>query len=107
MSSASTGLASVGRLEYSPNFIQTISAADEALAALDGQGSFLSEREVEFPFLHYLDYLADWQGHIDSWGQDYVPPDETLVESIRGLLGRKQGIFLGEWTRATLFRRSG
>ena len=97
----------MGRLEYSSGFVQTISAANDALALLGREGAFVNDQKMEFEILHYMDSIADWQTYMTTEAQYYVPPDETLIESIHSLLDRTAGeIILREFIEATRFRRS-
>ena len=103
----SAGSASVGSLDYSSDLVQTISAANQALASLGREGAFVNEQNVEFEVLHHLDSIADWQTYMTTEAQYYVPPDRALIELIEGLLEGKRGeIILGEFVEATRFRRS-
>ena len=102
----SLGSTSVGSLEYSPSFVQAISAANDALVSLGREGAFVNEQNVEFEVLHYLNSIADWQTYMTTEAQYYVQP-EALLESIQGLLDRTAGeIILREFIEATRFRRS-
>ena len=63
---------------------------------------------MEFAARHYFESVADWQMSWETWGGYYVPLDETLVDSIHGLLGCEEGqLILTEPWLATRFRRSG
>ena len=96
----------IGRLDYNPGFVETISAANEALATLGREGAFLNEQKVEFEILYYLDSIADWQTYMATEAQYYVQPDEALIESIYGLLDRAAGkIVLREFMEATRLKR--
>jgi len=101
------GTTSIGRLEYSPGFVQTISTANDALALLGREGAFVNDQKMEFELLHYINSIADWQTYLTTEAQYHVPPDETLIESIHSLLDRTAGeIILRELIEATRFRRS-
>ncbi len=101
------GSASVGRLDYSAEFVQTISTATDALSLLGREGAFVNEQKMEFETLRYLNSVADWQTYMTVEAQYYVPPDKTLIESIHRLLDRTAGeIILRESIEATRFRRS-
>jgi len=96
----------VGSLEYSPSFVQAISATNDALASLGREGAFVNEQWVEFEVPHYLNSIADWQAYMTTEAQYYVQP-EALIESIQSLLDRTAGeIILREFIEATRFRRS-
>ena len=100
------GSASIGRLEYSPGFVQTNSTANDALALLGREGAFVNDKKMVFEILHYMDSVADWQTYLTTEAQYYVPPDETLIESIHSILDRTAGeIILREFIEATRFRR--
>ena len=93
-------------MDYSSGFVQTISAANEALAWFGRKGAFVSEQKVEFEVLQYFDSIADWQTYMATEAQYYVPPDEALIESIQGLLDRAAGEIIQRIsTEATRFRR--
>ena len=101
------GTTSIGRLEYSPGFVQTISTANDALTLIGREGAFVNDQKMEFELLHYINSIADWQTSLTTEAQYYVPPDETLIESIHSLLDRTAGeIILRELIEATRFRRS-
>ena len=104
----SAGTTRVGALEYSESFIQTIAAANRALAALEQEGAFVREQQTEFEVLHYVDSVAEWQTYLETEAQYYVPPDAGVLRSINRQLDRGPGeIVRGEWIRATRFRRGG
>ena len=94
-------------MEYSPGFVQTISTANDEIALLGREGAFVNDQKMEFELLHYINSIADWQTYLTTEAQYYVPPDETLIESIHSLLDRTAGeIILRELIEATRFRRS-
>ena len=104
----SVGSSAVGTLDYSSDFVQTISTADQAFASLVREGAFVNERKVEFEVFHYLDSFADWEAFMETEAQYYVPPDRALIESVQGLLDGSAGeIVLSILVEATRFRRSG
>ncbi len=100
------GSTSMGSLYYSSGFVQTISAASEALASLCREGAFLNEQKVEFEVLIHLDSVADWQTYLATEAQYYVLPDQALIESIHRLLDREgREIILRYFMEATRYRR--
>ena len=102
----SVGSTSMGSLYYSSGFVQTISAASEALASLCREGAFLNEQKVEFEVLIHLDSVADWQTYLATEAQYYVLPDQALIESIHRLLDREgREIILRYFMEATRYRR--
>ena len=104
----SAGATRVGTLEYSESFIQTIAAANRALALLDDEGTFVREQQAEYEVLTHLDSAEQWQTYLEREAQYYVPPDEGMLRSIDRLLGRGPGeVVLAEWIRGTRFRRPG
>ena len=97
----------MGVLEYTESFIQTIAAANRALALLEGEGTFVREQRTEFEVLHHVDSVAAWQTYLETEAQYYVTPDEAVLRSINRQLDRGPGeIVRAEWIRATRFRRS-
>jgi hypothetical protein len=102
------GATDLGQLEYSPDFIRTMSNADEALASLDRDGTFRKERKEEFLLLHHFESLAEWQEYMAKEAQYYVPPDATMIEAVgRGLETAGAELVLKEWVRANRSRRVG
>ena len=98
----------MGSLNYSADFVQTISTANDAFALLGREGALVNDQKMEFELRHYLDSNADWQTCMTTEAQYYVPPDKTLIESIQSLLDRTAGeIILREFYEATRFRRIG
>ena len=96
----------MGTLDYSSDFVQTISTANRAFASLVREGAFVNEQKVEFEVFHYLDSIADWQAYMATEAQYYVPPDRALIESIQSLLDGTVGeIILREFVEATRSRR--
>ena len=94
-------------MNYSSDFVQTISTANDALALLGREGAFVNDQKMEFEILHYLNSTDDWQIYMTTEAQYYEPPDKTLIESIQSLLDRTAGeIILREIIEATRFRRS-
>ena len=104
----SAGTTRVGALEYSESFIQTIAAANRSLAALEDEGAFVREQQMEYEVLTHFDSAAAWQEYMEAEAPYYVPPDEALLAPINAALDEEPGdIVLGEWIRATRFRRVG
>ncbi len=102
------GATDLGQLEYSPDFIRTMSNADEALVSLDQDGTFRNEREEEFLLLHHFESLAEWQDYMAKEAQYYLTPDATMIETIgRGLATAGAELVLREWVRTSRFRRLG
>ena len=102
------GATDLGQLEYSPGFVRAMSNADEALASLDREGTFRSEREEEFLLLHYFESLAEWHDYMGKEEEYYLRPDATIIEAIgRGLETSGAQLVLREWVQATRFRRLG
>ena len=98
----------LGQLEYSPDFIFTMSKADTALASLERDGTFRKERKGEFLLLHHFESLAEWKDYMVKEADYYVPPDATMIEAIgRGLATAGAELVLREWVLASRFRRSG
>ncbi len=98
------GISRVGALGYSESFIQTIAAANGALALLEDEGAFVREQQTEFEVLTHFDSVALWRAYLEKEAPYYVPADEAMLRSIE----RAQGeIVLGEWIRGTRFRRVG
>ena len=105
---ASAGTTHVGALEYSASFIETVAAANEALAMLEREEVFVREQQTEFEVLIHFDSAALWQAHMETEAQYYVPPDEAMLSSIdRALEGAPGEIVMAEWIRGTRFRRLG
>ena len=104
----SAGAARVGALEYSASFIQTIAAANRSLAVLEAEGAFVREQQAEYEVVSHFDPVAEWQAYLKAEAEYYVPPDEAMLGSINAALDQAPGdIALGEWIRATRFRRAG
>ena len=102
------GTTDLGQLEYSPDFIRTMSNADEALASLDRDGTFRKERQEEFLLLHHFESLAEWQDYMAKEAQYYVQPNATMIEAIgRELATAGAELVLKEWVRANRSRRVG
>ena len=100
------GTTDLGHLEYSPDFIGTMSNADEAMASLNRDGTFRNEREEEFLLLYHFESLVEWQDNMAKEAEYYVPPDATMIEAIsRGLATAGAEMVLREWIRASRFRR--
>lgn len=100
----SAGTARVGVLDYSASFIQTIAAADSSLAALEDEGAFVRERQMEYEVLNHFDSAAQWGTYMEAEAKYYVPPDEAMLRSIDRAPGE---IVMTEWIRGTRFRRAG
>ncbi len=104
----SGGTTRVGALEYSGSFVENIAAANRSLSALEDEGAFVREQQMEFEVLIHFDSVAEWQTYLETQAQYYVPPDETMLRSIDRALDRgPDGIVMAEWIRATRFRRVG
>ncbi len=102
------GTTGVGALEYSASFIRTIAAANRSLAALEGEGAFVREQQVEYEVVSHFYPVAEWQAYLEAEAAYYVPPDEAMLGSINAALDQAPGdIALGEWIRATRYRRAG
>ena len=102
----SAGTTRAGVLGYSESFIETIAAADEALAVLEREEVFAREQQTEFEVLIHFDSAALWQTYLETQAQYYVPPDEAMLGSIdRALEGAPGEIVMAEWIRGTRFRR--
>lgn len=100
----SAGTTSVGALEYSESFIQTIAAANHALAALEQEGAFVREQQTEYEVLNHFDSDAAWRTYMEAEAQYFAPPDAAMLNSIERAPGE---ILMAEWIRGTRFRRSG
>ena len=97
-----------GVLGYNESFIETIAAADEALAVLEQEGVFVREQQTEYEVLNHFDSAAQWRTYMETEAQYYVAPDEAILGSIdRALEGAQGEIVLAEWIRGTRFRRLG
>ncbi|MCH8198688.1 MAG: hypothetical protein IIA54_01280 [Chloroflexi bacterium] len=104
----SAGTTRAGVLGYSESFIETIAAADEALAVLEREEVFAREQQTEFEVLIHFDSAALWQTYLETQAQYYVPPDEAMLGSIdRALEGAPGEVVMTEWIRGTRFRRLG
>ena len=104
----SAGTTRVGALAYSASFIQTVAAADRALAALEDVGTFIREQQTEFEVLIYMDSVAEWRTYMEAEAEYYTPPDDGLLRSINDALDGGRGeVVMAEWIRATRFRRAG
>ena len=102
------GTTDLGQLEYSPDFISTMSNAVEALASLDRDGTFRNEREEEFLLQHHFESLAEWQDYMAKEAQYYLPPDATMIETIgREMATVGAELVIRAWVRASRFRRLG
>ncbi len=86
-SRTSAGATRVGQLEYSQEFTETISKAEESLALLGRQGVFKSQRTIEYRFLIHFESVEEWQEYFDYWSSYYEPLSEDLVRSIHELAG--------------------
>ena len=80
-----SGTTDWGQLEYSPDFIDTMSNADEALVSLDRDGTFTNERDVEFLLGHHFESLGEWEDYMAKEAEYYLPPDATMIEAIEML----------------------
>ena len=104
----SAGTTRVGVLGYSESFIETIAAANRALATLEDEEVFVREQQTEFEVLIHFDSAALWQTYLKTQAQYYVPPDEAMLGSIDRALEEAPGeIVMTEWIRGTRFRRRG
>ena len=104
----SAGATRVGTLEYSESFIQTIAAANRALALLDDEGTFVREQQAEYEVLTHLDSAEQWRTYLEREAPYYVPPDEAMLGSINAVPDGAHGqIVVAEWIRGTRFRRVG
>jgi len=100
----SAGTTRAGVLGYSESFIETIAAADRALAALEDEEAFVREQQTEFEVLIHFDSAALWRTYLETQAQYFVPPDEAMLRSIERAPGL---VVMTEWIRATRFRRAG
>ena len=100
----SAGTTRTGVLGYSESFIETIAAADEALAVLEREEVFAREQQTEFEVLIHFDSAALWQTYLETEAQYFVPPDEAMLWSIERAPGE---VVMTEWIRGTRFRRPG
>ena len=104
----SAGTTRAGVLGYSESFIETIAAANRALATLEDEEVFVREQQTEFEVLIHFDSAALWQTYLKTQAQYYVPPDEAMLGSIDRALEEAPGeIVMTEWIRGTRFRRLG
>lgn len=104
----SAGTTRAGVLGYSESFIETIAAANRALATLEDEEAFVREQQTEFEVLIHFDSAALWQTYLETQAQYYVPPDEAMLSSIDRALDRTPGeVVMTEWIRGTRFRRLG
>ena len=102
------GTTDLGQLEYSPDFIDTMSNADEALVSLERHGTFSNEREENFLLAHHFESLAEWEDYMAKEAEYYLPPDTAMIETIGQQLSTAgTELVLMEWVRASRFRRVG
>ena len=81
----STGTTRIGQLEYSQDFNDTISKAENSLGKVCEQGLFERQRSIEYRFLIHFKSFEEWQQYFDNWASYYVPMSEELVNSIKQL----------------------
>ena len=75
----SAGTTRAGVLAYNESFIETIAAADEALAVLEREEVFAREQQTEFEVLIHFDSVALWQTYMESEPL-YEPPTLLFFE---------------------------
>ena len=98
----------LGQIEFSPRFNTAISNAEQALASTEAEGLFAGEQQAEFPVLYHFDSALQWLDYLTSQAAYYVPPDEAVVEAVRGAMAMLDAeMLMSESVRATRFRRAG
>ena len=98
------GTTRIGSLAYSASFIQTLAAAERALAALEDEEVFVREQQMEYEVLNHFDSAASWQTYMEAEAQYFAPPDEAMLRSIERAPGE---VVMAEWILGTRFRRLG
>ncbi|MCH8973997.1 MAG: hypothetical protein IH869_02865 [Chloroflexi bacterium] len=98
------GTTRVGALAYSASFIQTIAAANDALVALEREGIFVREQQLEYEVLTHFDSVVLWRSYLEAEAPYYLPADEAMLRSIERA---QSAVIVAEWIRGTRFRRLG
>ena len=104
----SAGSTQVGQLEYSSDFAQTISNAEEILASLGRQKVFERQRSVDYRFLIHFESVSEWQEYFAYWASYYEPMPEGLMQAIEDLAGVPgTEIVLDTKCQSTTFKKLG
>ncbi len=102
------GSTQVDRLEYSSDFAQAISNAEQALASLGRKKLFERQRSAEYRFLIHFESVSEWQEYLAIWADDYEPMHEGFQQAIEDLAGVPgTEIVLDTKRRSTTFKKLG
>ena len=98
----------VGQIDYTSEFEQTISNAEEALVSLGRERVFSSQSSVDYQFLIHFESAAEWEEYFEYWASYYEPMPDGLVQDIRALAAAPGAeIILETKCRGTTFKKPG
>ena len=98
----------VGQIDYTSEFEQTISNAEEALVSLRRERVFSSQSSIDYQFLIHFESAAEWEEYFEYWASYYAPMPDGLMQSI-GDLAKVTGaeVVLDTKCSGTTFKKPG
>lgn len=98
----------VGQTVYSKTFNETITLAEDSLAASLNNGLFAEEQHTDFDSVHHFTTLNLWTQFREAYPDDYLPATDELIATVTQAFDTPNTrLLMAEPARATRYRALG